>query len=66
MPRNMRRDELTKRVKAQRQHSIDRLDPFRVPAQRAPAASPVSQAVKVVDAETRRLIDEALAKKRGA
>lgn len=53
-----------RRKRAARADALDRLE-FRYPSQpRAPAASPVSLAVKVVDSETRRIIDEALRSRR--
>lgn len=63
MPRNFKAGETMKRAKARRQSALDRTELRGDPTPRVAAASPMSMGVKTVDPETRRLIDEALARR---
>ena len=63
MPRDFKASENTKRAKARRQAALDRPELRGPSTPRLSAAGPTSMAVKAEDPATRRLIDEALAKR---
>ena len=63
MPRDYSAGENARKAKARRQHALDRRELREPSAPRVAAASATSFAVKTVDDETRRMIDEALAKR---
>lgn len=63
MPRDMRHGEHVRRVKARRALALARMELRGASDERVAAASPTSFAVKIQDPETRRLIDEALARR---
>jgi hypothetical protein len=63
MPRNLKQHEHTKRSQARRAHALARLDLRQPSHPRENAVGPMSHAVKVVDDETKRLIQEALDRK---
>jgi hypothetical protein len=61
VPRDLRANESQKRSSARRAHALARLDLREPTVPRANAVGAFSHAVKVMDAETQRLISEALA-----
>jgi len=63
MPRDIRATQNTKIAKARRQAALARPEILQPSAPRVSAAGITSMAVKAEDPETRRLIDEALAKR---
>ena len=63
MPRDFRASENTKRAKAKRQAALSRPEMLQPTAPRRSAAGPTSMAVKSEDPATRRMIDEALARR---
>lgn len=63
MPRDFRASENTRRAKARRQAAIERPEILQPTTPRRPATGPTSMAVKAEDPETRRLIDEAIARR---
>jgi hypothetical protein len=65
MPRDYHPRESALKARARRQFALDRTELRRSSELRQSAVSPTSFAVKKIDIETQRLIDEALAK-RGA
>jgi hypothetical protein len=65
MPRDMRAHENHKAARAKRSSALARLELDWKTVPRKPAASPTAMAVKAEDPEVRRLIDEALARRRG-
>ena len=66
MPRNLKRGESIRIAKGKRDTALKR-EELRGPSEpRVSAAGPTSMAVKLEDPETRRIIDEALAKRRSS
>ncbi len=65
MPRNMRRAEVDKRARARRDFALSRIEFNEPSVPRVSAAGPTSAPLKADDPEDRRLIEEALAKRRG-
>lgn len=65
MPRNLRRRESVMRAKAKRADALERAELRRESTPRTSAAGPTSAPIKWQDPATRRMIDEALARKRG-
>lgn len=63
MPRDFMAAENTKRAKAKRQAAIDRPELLQPTTPRRSAAGPTSMAIKDEDPATRRMIDEALARR---
>lgn len=64
MPRDFSANENMKRAKARRQAAMLRPEILQPTVPRVSAAGPTSMAVKAEDPEIRRLIDEALAKRK--
>lgn len=65
MGRNFNRQENLKRSKMKRQYALDRPEMLRPSAPRVQQSGAFAMAAKAEDPETRRMIDEFLAKKRG-
>lgn len=66
MPRDMRHGENVRRVKARRDKALARMELRGASEPRVAPSAPTSFPIKVQDPETRRLIDEALAKRGGS
>lgn len=64
MPRNMNRKESLRNAKAKRDAALERVEIGLPTAPRESAGGVTSMATKIEDPEIRRLIDEALARKR--
>lgn len=65
MPRDLRATENQKRAKARRQAALARPEMLQPSTPRRSAAGPTSMAIKTEDPATRRLIDEAIARREG-
>ena len=63
MPRDLRAHENQKRARARRDHALARLDLREPTTPREAAAGPVSHAVKVMDPEAARAIEDFLRSK---
>lgn len=63
MPRDYRARENQKRAQAKRQTALDRPELLQPTTPRRSAAGPTSMAIKDEDPATRRMIDEALARR---
>jgi hypothetical protein len=64
MTRKMRSVEAMRYMKAKRQTALDRVELRRPSESRAPSAGVTSKAVKVVDPDTRRMVDEFLSRRK--
>lgn len=65
MPRDLRANENTKRIKARRAHALARLDLREPSTPRSPAAGPISHSIKADDPAVRAAIDAFLARRGG-
>jgi hypothetical protein len=65
MPRDYRAQENRLRARAARSRALNRTELRYASEPRAPAQGSTSFPVKVIDPEVQRMIDEAIAKKRG-